>query len=58
MLFRSRVLEPPFVEGDWFLYLNKKHAALVPRIAAEIKRMREDGTHQRIFEGVLNRYAQ
>lgn len=52
-----RVLEPPFLAGDWFLYLNKKHQDLVPRIAAEIRRMKEDGSYQRIFESALQRFA-
>lgn len=47
-----KVLEPPFLSGDWFLYLNKKHEHLVPRIAAEIRRMKADGSHQRIFGAV------
>ena len=52
------VLQPLFLEGDWYLYLNKKHADLVPVIAAELKKMKQDGTHKRIFDSVLGRYAQ
>lgn len=44
-----KVLEPAFLAGDWFLYLNRKHEALVPRIAAEIRHMKDDGTYRRIF---------
>ncbi|CAA7619162.1 Extracellular solute-binding protein family 3 (fragment) [Candidatus Terasakiella magnetica] len=51
------VLEPPFLAGDWFLYLNKKHQDLVPRFAAEIRRMKEDGTHERIFRSVLTQFS-
>ncbi|SFL48572.1 MULTISPECIES: substrate-binding periplasmic protein [Rugamonas] len=53
-----RQLRPAFVEGDWFLYLHRRHAALVPLLAAEIRRMKADGSHQRIFDGVLRRYPQ
>ncbi|NRR29119.1 transporter substrate-binding domain-containing protein [Oxalobacteraceae bacterium] len=52
-----RILEPAFVEGDWFLYLHKRHAALVPRIAEELRKMKQDGSYQRIFDGVLRRYG-
>lgn len=48
-----RVLEPAYVEGDWFLYLNKKHAALVPRLAEQIRLMKQDGSYQRIFGPAL-----
>ncbi len=50
------IMEPAFVEGDWFLYLHKKHLALVPRLTEEIRKMKQDGTHKRIFDGVLRRY--
>lgn len=50
-------LQPALVEGDWFLYLNKKHAALVPLLAAEIRKMKQDGSYQRIFDSVLQRYT-
>lgn len=49
-------MEPALVEGDWFLYLNKKHAALAPRLAEELRRMKRDGTQQRILAAVMNRY--
>ncbi|MBA5608300.1 transporter substrate-binding domain-containing protein [Duganella sp. FT3S] len=48
-----KVLEPAYVEGDWFLYLNKKHAALAPRLAEQLRRMKRDGSYQRIFEQAL-----
>ncbi len=52
-----KILQPSFIESDWYLYLNKKHAALVPQINAAIKAMKDDGTHKRIFDGVSKRYA-
>ena len=56
-LKRIKLLQPSFLEGEWYLYLNKKHEALIPKIAAEIKAMKADGTHKRIFDSVMNRYA-
>ena len=52
------VLQPPLVEGDWFLYLHKKHAALAPQLAEELRKMKQDGSYQRIFDSVLRRYPQ
>jgi len=51
-----RVLEPAFLSGDWYLYLHKKHQNLIPIIADEIRRMKDDGSHQRIFDTVLKRF--
>lgn len=53
-----KILQPAFVEGDWYLYLHKKHSALAPRLAEEIRKMKQDGSYQRIFDSVLSRYPQ
>ena len=37
-------LMPPLAQREMFFYLNRKHAALVPRASAELRRMKEDGT--------------
>jgi polar amino acid transport system substrate-binding protein len=52
------VMEPAVAEGDWYLYLHKKHAALAPRLAEELRKMKRDGTHRRIVDAVMKRYAQ
>ncbi len=51
------VLQPNLLEGHWYLYLNKKHEALIPRVTAELRRMEQDGTLQRIYNNVLARYT-
>jgi polar amino acid transport system substrate-binding protein len=51
------ILEPAFLAGDWYLYLHKKHQNLVPVIAEEIRRMKDDGSLQRIFRTVLKRFT-
>lgn len=51
------ILEPSYITGDWYLYLNKKHEAQIPEIANAIKAMKDDGTHKRIFDAALERYA-
>ncbi|MET3131352.1 polar amino acid transport system substrate-binding protein [Oxalobacteraceae bacterium GrIS 1.11] len=50
------IMDAPVAEGDWYLYLNKKHAALAPVLAAELRKMKLDGSYQRIFDGVMRRY--
>jgi polar amino acid transport system substrate-binding protein len=49
----AHALQPPIAVREMFLYLNKKHAALVPRISAALAQMKEDGEYQRIFDRTL-----
>ncbi|MBF0562715.1 MAG: transporter substrate-binding domain-containing protein [Alphaproteobacteria bacterium] len=53
-----KIMKPALLESYWYLYLNKKHIGLVPRITAELRNMEEDGTRQRIHDGALSRYPQ
>ena len=50
-------IEPPFVTMDMFMYLHKKHIALVPDVAAALKEMKADGTYRAIFERTLGALA-
>jgi polar amino acid transport system substrate-binding protein len=45
-------LTPSLKEVDLYLYLNKKHAALVPKLARALKDMKADGTHDRIMSAI------
>lgn len=42
-------VEPPLAHREMFLYLNSKHAALVPRLAEAIRAMKADGSYARHF---------
>lgn len=44
-----RALEPPLARRDMFVYLNARHAALVPRLAAALRAMKADGTYAAIL---------
>lgn len=50
---KVHVLEPPLLSTDMFMYLNKKHAALVPRVAQALAQLKKDGSYQRIFNKTL-----
>lgn len=41
--------EPPLATREMFLYLNRRHGALAPRLAKALRSMKADGTHSRIF---------
>lgn len=46
------MLEPPLLSSDMFLYLNKKHASLVPKIAKTLREMKRDGRYQALMDNV------
>ncbi len=48
-----RDLNPPFAVEEMFLYLNNKHAKLVPELAKVLETMKHDGTIQGIFDQTL-----
>lgn len=45
-------LNPTLKDVDMFLYLHRRHAALVPKIAAALREMKADGSHQRILAAI------
>jgi len=50
---KAHALEPPLARTDMFIYLNKKHEALVPRVAQALARMKANGSYKRIFDATL-----
>jgi len=50
------IAQPPLATEDMFLYLNKKHQKLAPRLAAVLKEMKRDGTYDSIFRQTLAPY--
>jgi len=52
-----QVMEPPLVRTPMYLYLNKKHAALVPRVAQALAKLKRDGSYARIHDATLGKYA-
>ncbi|HYD66328.1 transporter substrate-binding domain-containing protein [Azospirillum sp.] len=55
---RGRILEPPLARTEMFIYLHKDRQALVGPAAAELARMKADGTYRAIFERTLGPYPQ
>jgi ABC-type amino acid transport/signal transduction systems, periplasmic component/domain len=43
-----RALSPPLANPPMYVYLNKRHAALVPKLAESLRKMRADGTLARL----------
>lgn len=42
-------VEPPLAKREMYLYLNAKHAHLVPALAEALRAMKADGSHARFF---------
>ena len=45
---RIKAIEPPIVTNDLFLYVHKKHTALIPKIVTTLQIMKKDGTYRNI----------
>jgi polar amino acid transport system substrate-binding protein len=57
MGLKLQVLEPPLVRTKMYMYLHKKHAALVPQVTAALLKLKQNGSYQRIFDSTLKPYA-
>lgn len=53
-----RALSPPLARRDMHLYLNKRHADLVPKLDAVLRQMRRDGTIRRLTRDGLGEGGQ
>ncbi|HSG06328.1 MAG TPA: transporter substrate-binding domain-containing protein [Nitrospiria bacterium] len=47
------LLTPPLAERPMFMYLNKKHRDLIPKIVNAIREIKADGTYQKVFDETL-----
>ncbi|HEX7971713.1 MAG TPA: transporter substrate-binding domain-containing protein, partial [Thiobacillus sp.] len=43
------VLEPPLATREMFIYLNKRHAALAPRLAEALRAIKAEGLYDRLY---------
>jgi len=49
-----RIVEPPLASSPMFMYLNKKHAAIIPKVARALAEMKADGTYKKISDATLH----
>lgn len=54
---KAHLIGTALAEKDMFIYMHKKHAALVPKIAKVLAAMKADGSYQRIKNETLSQYA-
>ena len=48
-------LKPPIDSVKLYLYVNKKHKKLVPKLAAALEKMKKDGTYKKIYDRTLTK---
>ena len=48
-----RVHEPPLLHVPMYVYLHRRHDALVPRLSTAIAGVRSDGTWQRLYDHLI-----
>jgi polar amino acid transport system substrate-binding protein len=53
-----RVVEPPLISREMYLYVNKRHEPLIPQLAQALANMKEDGSYQRIYQQTLGDFLQ
>ena len=47
---KVRLIEWPLARLEEFMYLNKKHAALVPKVARALADMKADGSYKKLYD--------
>ncbi len=57
MGLKVEVLEPPLVRTTMYMYLHKKHAALVPQVSVALLKLKQNGSYQRIADSSLKPYT-
>lgn len=45
---------PPLAVKKMFIYLNRKHRELVPKLAAALKQLKQDGTYHKLYVSILH----
>jgi len=50
-----RMILPPLAIRKMYLYLNKRHHKLIPKLADALKQMKRDGTYDRITQDILSK---
>lgn len=48
-----KMLLPVLARRKMYIYLNKKHQSLVPKLAAALRELKQDGTYQRFVRQIL-----
>ncbi|MBD3669660.1 MAG: transporter substrate-binding domain-containing protein [Gammaproteobacteria bacterium] len=53
---KVKLLEPPLAKVDMYMYLHKKHDALVSKVVTVLRKMKQDGTYDEIMSAELEQH--
>ncbi|MBF0232687.1 MAG: transporter substrate-binding domain-containing protein [Desulfamplus sp.] len=53
-----KMITPPFASKKMYLYLHKKHQALIPEISNSLRQMKQDGFYDSIVSGTMCKYRE
>jgi len=51
-----KMCNPPLAVKEMFIYLHKKHQALVPKLASALANMKKDGSYQKLVDKHLRQF--
>ncbi|MCW9001300.1 MAG: transporter substrate-binding domain-containing protein, partial [Rhodospirillales bacterium] len=52
-----KVLEPPLAAVAMYMFLHKKHEAIIGKVEDALRKMKEDGTYKAIVDKTLTPLA-
>ena len=52
-----KVNTPPLAVRKMYIYLNKTHIALIPKLAASLRQLKTDGTYKKLYVNILTPLA-
>jgi ABC-type amino acid transport substrate-binding protein len=47
-------MQSPLAKREMFIYMHKKNKKLVPKIESELKKIKQDGTYNKIYKKNIN----
>ncbi|MBD3669730.1 MAG: transporter substrate-binding domain-containing protein [Gammaproteobacteria bacterium] len=50
-----KMLSPPLAVRDMYIYLNKRHENLIPKLSEALRGLKEDGTYQHLEKSILHK---
>ncbi len=53
----ARIVDPPLTSRSMYMYLNRRHAALVPQVERVLRELKADGSYQALHQVVFGAFA-
>jgi len=53
---RVKPIDQPLSNHPMYMYVNKKHEALIPQLVQSLQAIKEEGRYQRMFDEQLTKF--